>query len=392
MTTPSPSLPRDIATLLRPALSGLTATVTSEVRRGVPTFADEGYTGAVSDAAERAIRHFLDRIDDPSTETEPFVKYFHDLGVRDLHTERPIIEPLRAAYRLGARAAWRHAARLVHDSGVASSTLCQLGEAVFAYMDELSSLSFAGHTQSQVRHADSIERHRKELLAILVSAEHPVPATTIARLAQAARWQVPRRIAAIAIEPRSDTVAPPAHAFGNRVLADVNTASPFLLVGEDDLVVLNELTAAVPGTRAAIGPPVALRHAGESLRWARHTLRLVQCGILPNVEVTWFDRQLSTLWMLDDPMVVAEMVERALAPLNGINSRQRTKLSDTLLLALETGRDIGRMADVLGVHAQTVRYRLRQLDKLFGRQLAERETRFAIELALRAERTLRPVG
>lgn len=391
-THPVPPLPRDIATLLRPALTDLTAAVTSEVRRGVPAFTAERHAATVSDAAERAIRHFVDRTEDPRTDTEAFTKYFHELGVRDLRTERPIIEPLKAAYRLGARAAWRSAARLAHDSGVTSSALCQLGEAVFAYMDELSALSFAGHTQSHARHANSVERHRKELLNTLVNAEHPIPATTILRLAQAGRWQVPRRVVAVAVEPRPDAATPPTHAFDNRVLADFDTASPFLLVGEDDLVVLNELTAAVPGSRAAVGPPAALSEARESLRWARHTLRLVQCGILPNVEVTWFDQQLSTLWMLDDPMVVAELTGRVLAPFDAISPRQRTKLSDTLLLALETRRDVPRMAEVLGIHPQTVRYRLRQLDGLFGQQLAERETRFAIELALRAERTLWSAG
>jgi DNA-binding PucR family transcriptional regulator len=41
----------------------------------------------------------------------------------------------------------------------------------------------------------------------------------------------------------------------------------------------------------------------------------------------------------------------------------------------------------LGVHPQTVRYRLRRLEELFGDALTETESRYELELALRG-RTL----
>jgi DNA-binding PucR family transcriptional regulator len=47
------------------------------------------------------------------------------------------------------------------------------------------------------------------------------------------------------------------------------------------------------------------------------------------------------------------------------------------------------VAASLHVHPQTVRRRLRQLDRLFGDQLHDSDTRFELEIALRAERATR---
>jgi DNA-binding PucR family transcriptional regulator len=43
------------------------------------------------------------------------------------------------------------------------------------------------------------------------------------------------------------------------------------------------------------------------------------------------------------------------------------------------------VAAELGVHPQTVRYRLRRLRELFGAALEDPDRRFALELALRAD-------
>ncbi|SEL13529.1 helix-turn-helix domain-containing protein [Streptacidiphilus jiangxiensis] len=44
------------------------------------------------------------------------------------------------------------------------------------------------------------------------------------------------------------------------------------------------------------------------------------------------------------------------------------------------------MAAELGVHPQTVRYRMRTLERLFGSRLENGEERLGIEVALRAAR------
>ena len=55
------------------------------------------------------------------------------------------MESLLAAYRLGARVAWRELSVVAVDGGLAADTVARFAELVFAYIDELSASSAAGH-------------------------------------------------------------------------------------------------------------------------------------------------------------------------------------------------------------------------------------------------------
>lgn len=62
----------------------------------------------------------------------------------------------------------------------------------------------------------------------------------------------------------------------------------------------------------------------------------------------------------------------------------------TLLAWLEGG-GAPEAAKALSVHPQTVRYRMRQLEKLFGTGLRDPRTRFELEMALRSRRLMAQV-
>ena len=53
------------------------------------------------------------------------------------------------------------------------------------------------------------------------------------------------------------------------------------------------------------------------------------------------------------------------------------------------GCNANEVAVCVHVHPQTVRYRLRQVDDLFGDQLRDPDRRFELEIALRARQMLR---
>jgi DNA-binding PucR family transcriptional regulator len=78
------------------------------------------------------------------------------------------------------------------------------------------------------------------------------------------------------------------------------------------------------------------------------------------------------------------MAERRLSPLSGMRSPQRERLAETLLSWLQCGHNASEVAARLAVHPQTVRYRMRQLDELFGDQLHDPAAQFEMQLALRA--------
>ncbi|MGW5055353.1 PucR family transcriptional regulator [Actinokineospora sp. NPDC004072] len=381
-------LPRQLAPLLRPSIPRLVAEIRGELNQAIPAFArnPDGVVGrAVTEGIQQAITQFIDRLEDPGAARDERRQVFRDMGRQEIH-DGPILDVLQTAYRIGARVAWRRIAAAGEAAGVSSATLCLLAEAIFAYIDELSALSVEGHASARAREVGALERRRRQLLQAII-APGGGPGRPLASLAEAARWPLPQRVRAVAVRPR-DAEAP-VTGLDQRYLVDLESAEPCLVVGEEHRPALADLPADLPGWQAAIGPAVPVAECAQSLRWARRTLSLVVDGTLADGAPTWFDRSMSMLWLLNDPFLVREIGARALAPMAALTGKQRDKLGETLLVWLQTRRSAPEIAALLDVHPQTVRYRLRQLERLFGPGLTDPDQRFDIEVALRAERALR---
>ncbi|HWI73859.1 MAG TPA: helix-turn-helix domain-containing protein, partial [Baekduia sp.] len=83
------------------------------------------------------------------------------------------------------------------------------------------------------------------------------------------------------------------------------------------------------------------------------------------------------------PDLAHEVAARRLAPLATIEGAARERLTDTLAAWLADPGRPQAMADRLGLHVQTVRYRLKALRELFGDALDDPDARFELSLALR---------
>jgi DNA-binding PucR family transcriptional regulator len=139
------------------------------------------------------------------------------------------------------------------------------------------------------------------------------------------------------------------------------------------------------GRPAAIGPTVPVTEAARSLRCATRALGLMGRGILPRQGVVRCADHLSTLLLYGDEAMLGHLRARALAPLDAVSEGQRSRLAETLLAWLLGGSNVPEVAARLHIHPQTVRYRLRQLEKLFGDALHDPDARLDLILALRAE-------
>jgi hypothetical protein len=167
------------------------------------------------------------------------------------------------------------------------------------------------------------------------------------------------------------------------VLADWTGPEPCLLVPDPDGPGRQAaIDRALRGLPAAIGPSVPLASAAVSLRWARHALALVRAGIIPAGPVRC-EQHLSTLLILADEDLAAALRDRRLAPLARLRPGQRDRIAETLLAWLQLGENATEVAQRIHVHPQTVRYRLRQIQELFGDQLRDPDRRFELHLALR---------
>ncbi|MFD0854914.1 helix-turn-helix domain-containing protein, partial [Actinomadura adrarensis] len=124
----------------------------------------------------------------------------------------------------------------------------------------------------------------------------------------------------------------------------------------------------------------------DSLRWARRTLALVDAGILSGTGLARAEDHLLELWLLSDQALLDELERRVLDVPVRKGPVRRMRLTETLCAWLESESNAVGTAERLDVHPQTVRYRMKQINDLYGDQLADPDARFSLEAVLRAGR------
>ena len=120
-----------------------------------------------------------------------------------------------------------------------------------------------------------------------------------------------------------------------------------------------------------------------SFERARAALALADLSGPPNV--VGARENAGRLLLAADPALAAELSADLLAPLEGLSAGARRRLTETLRVWLGHQGRLGQVAEELGVHPQTARYRLGRLRDLFGDALEDPEARFWLEVALRVQ-------
>ncbi|MFT7834845.1 helix-turn-helix domain-containing protein [Saccharothrix sp. BKS2] len=381
-------LPAELAPKFRARAGDVAVDMVREIQHQIAEYSQklEGMFGqVVVEGVEQAIHQFIDRMVDPTAEREDRAKLFRLLGKLEVSAGRSL-DLLQTAYRIGARVAWRRISEFGQTERVPLATMCLIAEAIFAYIDELSLRSMEGYAEAQARHAGALERRRKRLLELILGEPgyHP---NAVAELAEAARWPLPDRVLVVALERRTDQHQLPIPALHEDVLMDLEGGEPCLLLTDPERQLV-ALEHKLGGWRAAVGPLVPLGSARQSLRWARRAITLIQSGVIRDRPIVDTTEHLSTLLLLGDEDLVRELVKRALAPLEGLTPKQQQRMLETMTAWVETRGSAPEVASSLAVHPQTVRYRLRQLEELFGARLHDPDALFDMGIALRALRLL----
>jgi hypothetical protein len=385
---PWEALPPEVADVLRPELPGLADEIVAELSRGVPDYARplEGPFGqALRAGVEEALGRFTTFVGSPRTDPDAGSEVYLNLGRGEMRAGRSL-DALLAAYRLGARVAWRRLAAAGERAGLSPRTLYTLAEAIFAYIDELSALSIEGYAREQAAAAGALQRRRQRLAALLV--QNPPPAAaTVEAAASNAGWRLPRSLAVLVVETEEGAEAAERLAVRLGPEALVTHLPPLSVALVRAPARRNELEAAVRGRRAALGPDVSWQEAAVSFARAREVLRLAADGGIEagNALLLAESHRLSLL-LGADRRLARDVAESALAPLESETEVSRERLGSTLDAWLRHRGRTEAVAKALHVHPQTVRYRLARLRELFGSRLDDPDGRFELELALRARR------
>ena len=104
---------------------------------------------------EEALAQFADLIADPTLDRSGAERGLSRPRARRV-PRAALARRALAAYRLGARVAWRRVSGLAIEAEVDRRTLALLAEAVFAYIDELSALSAEGYAEEQSQRPESL--------------------------------------------------------------------------------------------------------------------------------------------------------------------------------------------------------------------------------------------
>src|ERR671923_1855184 len=202
------ALPPEVADVLRPELPALADEIIAAISEGVPDYARpiEGPFGvALRIGVVEALRQFVSIVEDPAGGRGAGREVYVNLGRGEMRAGRSL-DALLAAYRVGARVAWRRFATAGERAGLSPTTLYALAEAIFAYIDELSAESIEGYAREQTVAAGALQLRRQHLAALLIQ-QPPPAAPTVEAAASEAGWALPRTLAALTVEAENEEPA-----------------------------------------------------------------------------------------------------------------------------------------------------------------------------------------
>ena len=386
LTPPWQSLPADLGVKLAPVTARITEEIIRVVPDQIPAYAisrSERFNEVLYLGVHGAIEQLLSLpgTDHPALDEESR-QLVASLGAGEFRQGRSM-DALLAAYRTGARITFRGLSEACAEQGMEMSVVVDLGESIMAYIDELSAVSVQAYAFEQTAQAGALELRRADLVAaLLAGSAAPVD---LRRLAAAADWRLPDRIAVVVMSlDHSSTVRT---RLGTAGLVVERESEATVVIGAPGARDMRGRVAEVfAGTGAVIGPPMEWERVPLSHRVARLVAGQRAAASLDADDgaPVFAADHLGQVVLGAEPEVMEELAARRLAPLEPVSEAKRAVLEQTLLSWLMHWGQRAPVAEELGIHPQTVGYRLARLRELFGAQLEDPQARFDLEMVLRA--------
>ncbi|MFD0534679.1 helix-turn-helix domain-containing protein [Actinomadura luteofluorescens] len=385
-------MPAELPDVLRQHLQAAVDEMEREIRDQVPEYAsaDGGeYARKVERTVSDTVAFFVDSVDHPTSDPRRITELYMRLGEEEARHGRSLAA-LQNAMRVSSQVACRRFIKDAYRLGWSRETLGQLTDSLFLLLARAADAAAQGYAREQGQLATERERRRDRLRDLLV-AEPPPGHEAISELAVAARWELPKSIALVALPAgRRRGPDPAARRAGRLGGADPlpRGARPGGPRPGPAVAALRRL-----GT-SALGPTVPIGQGAVSLRWARNALTLAERGLLPGDGPFRCADHIAALATLAADELVGATAEAALGPLLELPPARRQPLAETLLTYLQCGDNAVIAAERLHIHEQTVRYRLRRITELTGGRFTEPDGQLDLMLMLswlvrtgRAERT-----
>ncbi|MUL47192.1 PucR family transcriptional regulator [Mycobacterium sp. CBMA293] len=389
-------LGEDVTSALQSVLARTAERTVAAVTVEVPSYTD-AFSGPMGQNIETAVQMALGGFlrlatraehADVGTQLSPALDGAYELGRGEARSGRTI-DALLAAYRVGARVAWRELASTAVSAGLTAETMARFAELVFAFIDELSASSVTGHADELATTGRVRERYLERLGHSLLAGE---PIEILEASAEQADWAPPTSLTAVLL-PVSQ-VHGLAVNFGPSTLqlnqdlpgVDPTDSLTALLIPDMDGPHRRRLLRALAGRRAWVGPARPWTQVRSSYRRA-----LTARDIVPDNDIDLLDtdEHLVELVIGADREAADDLRRRVLMPLADLRPNTAAALTVTLRSwLLHQGRRDAVAADLV-VHAQTVRYRMTQLRELYGERLTDPRTILELTVALGIESSVK---
>lgn len=362
---------------MRAELPRVAQQVVDAIRADVPSYADpfRGEMGRnIENAVALALGGFLGIASGQAEGSASFAQVSeaaYALGRGEARSGRTM-EALLNAYRVGARVAWRDMSGSAVRAGLPSATVARFAELVFAYIDELSAASAAGHADELATTGRVRQRYLERLTQALLRGGPP---DALVAAAERAEWEPPRLLTAVILpETRargllaqldSDTLQPTEQVPGLEEHPDHTV----LLVPSATGSARSTLKRTLVGRDAVVGPARPWLEVASSYDRALRVVELELDRTTPAPLDT--EEQLCALILGADRSAMDDLRLQVLEPMGDVRPAVAEKLTETLRSwLLHQGRR-DEVAAELFVHPQTVRYRMQQLREMYGDRLAD---------------------
>ena len=377
---------------MKPRLPQLVERITTQIQGQVSAYAGPRSgrrRRLIEQAVTGAVHHFVGIIEGRPGPGHGVDELFRRMG-RGEALDGHSLQAMREAYRIATRDAWAELHQFALTQGLTATVLGKFGDELFSYMDHLTDEVSVGYRSGRNALDRDTQRAHEQLLAALLTA---ADFTEVQRLASIAAWPLPTQLVVFAGVVPAETPLPDAVLFESDLLARIERpVSVFVCDAAYVAEARREAWDAFGGGHLAVSWPVSLDEVSDALRWTRRALELAQLGVLEADGVINCEDHLLALWLYAEPRLRQRVCHDLLAPLLAEAPHNREVLSATLLAWLETHDSAPVLAEHLGVHPQTVRYRQKRLLAMFGDQLTDPDHALAVVLALKASIPLWAAG
>lgn len=366
-----PDIPGELISSCRPRAADLAHRITVRIQQEVAAFAvatDPRIRQAIAEAISGAVDLFMDTLADIPTSSDDIYSYFRHLGVLEASAGHDL-DAMRAAHHIATQESWEELRRLAVDLELPAEDSALLCDALLAFQAQLFDEAFGGFAMARGNARQEQEARGRLLVAMLSGAG----VDRISLLADMSGWALPSATAVASADIGVGLEIGEVLRGHETALFGMQRGRLSVVADVAEIAAIADSIASRTGFCVAVSWGVAPEETHDAHRWVARALSLATQGIIaPSPEgILSCDDHKNVLCLYADPALRRHTNDELLAPLLAETPKSRTALAETMLLWLRTRQSAPVLAELLGVHEQTVRNRLRRIKPMFSVELAD---------------------